>query len=1296
MWPVAVDNPARAAQSTRARREKDRTVSHLARLSLANRTIVALIALIIIGFGVFAIPQLKQELIPSIEFPAVTVSAQYPGAGPQIVEDEVTTPIEDATQGLDGLETETSTSSEGSSNITLQFAYGTDVDDAVGDIQQSINRIESQLPEDVDPQVVSGNSDDIPVLVLAATSSLKQHRLADRLNDVVVPELNKVSGVQETQATGDREQQVDIKLDEKKLRKKGLTASAVSQALTGNGSPIPTGSITKGTKDLSVQVGKNFSSVDDIENLYLTPTGGSSSGASAGGQSPGGPGGAPTGGAATGEAQAPGDAGQAGAGGQATAPKPVKLGKVAEVSLTDAKATSLTRTNGEPSLGLVITAASDGNNVAISDKVHDKLSDLADDVGHGTKLSVVFDQAPFVQDSIRSLGTEGLLGLGFAVLVILVFLLSVRSTIVTAVSIPLSLLIALIALWTGDLSLNLLTLGGLTVAIGRVVDDSIVVLENIKRHLGYGEEKRQAVLDGVREVATAVTASTLTTVAVFLPIGFVSGLVGELFRPFALSVTVALLASLVVALTIIPVLSYWFLKPPKVGSDPEAYRQRALEKERRSPLQRAYVPLIRFTTKHRLTTIGLALLIFCGTVAMGAQLKTNFLADSGQNTLTINQTMPVGTNLQTTSKAAKKVGNVLGDVHGVDSYQATVGGGLYGQPTAAGASTATFSVTLDENSDVAKVKDDIRDRLDKLHGAGDVTLGGANGGFASSQIEVQVESTDQSALRAAARKVEHTMAGMSKLTDVSSDLSDRSPRIQVSPKRSDAAKYGLSESAIGQAVQQAMQGSTVTQTTVDGEQRDIVLTTDDPPTSLSDIRDLKLTSAAGQVSLHKVASVKRTNGPVTISHIDGSRSATVSGTPSGQNTGAVTTSLRQKLDDLDLPAGVSYSLAGVSQDQSEAFKNLGLALAAAIVIVFLIMTATFRSLAQPLILMVSVPFAATGAVGLLLGTDTALGVPSLIGLLMLVGIVVTNAIVLMDLINRYRLVEGMEIRDAVIEGSRRRLRPVLMTAIATIFALLPAALGVTGDGGFISQPLAVVVIGGLVSSTFLTLLLVPALYTMLESRKERRRQKRQARHERKEAKRAQRAGTSAVPERPAAVAAVPIANGAAGGASHGADTPWQHDRVRSALAGQNPTVLARMDAGFAVIGDAQFLPGYCVLITDDPEASRLSDLPRERRLAFLADMERLGEAVERVCARRDSAFRRVNIEIQGNLDGFLHAHVWPRYDWEPAENLDHPVARYDDTRWNDPATRLGAQHDELRTELAAELDPDRDPHTVGT
>ncbi|MQA80720.1 MAG: MMPL family transporter [Streptosporangiales bacterium] len=1241
---------------------------HLARLSLANRTIVALAALIVIGFGVFSIPQLKQQLIPNIEFPAAFVVAPYPGASPDIVEDQVTTPIEDAVNGVEGIEDVTSTTGEGVSNISLQFAFGTDLDKASADVDEAINRIQGDLPEDVDPQVVTGSSDQIPAVVFAVTSSLDEQALADRLDEVVVPELNEIDGVRQAEVTGVREQQVTVKLDEEALRKKGLAATSVSEALTANGTPVPAGSVDEDTESISVQVAEKFDSAEDIENIYLTP---------------------------------PAEQGQPPRGG--AAPKPVKLGDVATVTMTEAKTTTITRTNGKPSLGLLVTAAPDGNNVLISDEIRDRLPDLTDRLGNDTELTVVFDQAPYVKDSIKSLGTEGLLGLIFAVIVILLFLLSLRSTIVTAVSIPMSVLIALIAMWTGDLSLNLLTLGGLTVAVGRVVDDSIVVLENIKRHLAYGEEKQQAVLNGVREVATAITASTLTTVAVFVPIAFISGIVGELFRPFAITVTIALLASLFVALTVIPVLCYWFLGAPKRGDeDPAVFEQRAIEKERRSPLQRIYVPVIRFSTKHRFVTVVLALLILAGTGALGTRLQTNFLDASGQNAVTITQEMPTGTNLETTSEAVAKVEDVLADEDAVDSYQVTIGGDPFGGVSTTGAARATYQLTVDEGSDVIAVQDRIRDGVNDISEIGTVAVnaGQGGGGFAaSSQLQVVVQSTDADSLEDGAEQVRKAVAGTDDVTDVSSDLTENAPRIQVATKRSEAARHGLTDGAIGQAVASALQGSTVTQMTIDSQQHDVVLTTDDPPESLADIKALPLQTPLGEVRLDDVATVTQGAGPATISHVDGSRSATITATPGAENTGAVTAELTQKLNDLDLPAGVSYNLGGVSQDQSDAFTSLGLALVAAIVIVFLIMAATFRSLAQPLILMVSVPFAATGAIGLLLATGTSLGVPALIGVLMLVGIVVTNAIVLVDLMNRYR-VAGMGVSEAVIEGGRRRLRPVVMTAVATICALTPMALGVTENdgGGFISQSLAIVVIGGLVSSTLLTLVVVPTLYTSLELGKERRAAKRAARRERKAVRKGGQptpapapvaepepaAETAATPVAPV-VAAVPAADGSRVN-GHVAAPPWTHDRVGAALAGDNPTVLTRLEGGFAAIGDVQFLPGYSVLLTDDPDATRLTDLPRTRRLQFLADVERLAEAVERVCARRDPAFRRINIEIQGNEDGFLHAHVWPRYEWEPGDVSNRPVGRYGDDRWQDPSTRLGPQHDELRAEILAELD----------
>ncbi|WXK68889.1 efflux RND transporter permease subunit [Nonomuraea sp. N2-4H] len=765
--------------------------------------------------------------------------------------------------------------------------------------------------------------------------------------------------------------------------------------------------------------------------------------------------------------------------------KPVKLGDVAVIKRGLAEATTITRTDGKASLGLSVTMVPDGNAVAISRDIREKLPELTRALGDSsdTAVSVVFDQAPYVEQSIESLTTEGLLGLVFAVLVILVFLLSVRSTLVTAVSIPLSVVIALLVLWAGDHSLNLLTLGALTIAVGRVVDDSIVVLENIKRHLGYGEAKMQAILTAVREVAGAVTASTLTTVAVFAPIALVGGMVGELFSPFAITVTVALLASLVVSLTVVPVLAYWFLTAPDLSPE-EARRQRAEAeaKELRSPLQRAYLPVLRFATRFKLVTILIGVAVFVATMGIAGSLRTNFLDASGQNTLSLSQRMPVGTDLATTDKAARKVEEVLAGQAGVETYQVNVGGGsAMAGGLGGGADRASFSVTLAEDADAAAVEAELREKIDGLSGVGEVTVGGAagGGGFAVDTIEVIVRASDAGTLSAAAEKVTSALGEVPGLRDVSSNLESSAPRVEVVVNREKAAERGLSEAAVGQAVAQAFRGAPLGQITLDGRSSDLVLRGAEAPDDIKAIKDLRLPTAAGLVKLSSVASVRQVDGPTQVTRIDGERSATVSARAvDAGNLGAVTQELTEKLDGLDLGAGASYEIGGVSADQADAFEDLGLAILAAIAIVFMIMVATFRSFVQPVILLVSIPFAATGAIGLLVATDTALGVPALIGMLMLVGIVVTNAIVLIDLINQYRE-QGMGVVEAVIEGGRRRLRPILMTAVATICALTPMALGVTGSGGFISQPLAIVVIGGLVSSTLLTLVLVPTLYVVV-------------------------------------------------------------------------------------------------------------------------------------------------------------------------------------------------------------------------
>ncbi|MEV5005403.1 efflux RND transporter permease subunit [Streptomyces sp. NPDC056159] len=1032
-------------------------MSWLSRFSLAQRALIGLMSIVALVFGAIAIPQLKQQLLPSIELPIVSVLAPYQGASPDVVEKQVVEPLENNLKAVDGITGFTSTASEGNAVIMASFDYGNNTKQLVADVQQAVNRARAQLPSDVDPQVVAGSTDDMPTVVLAVTSDKDQQALADQLDKSVVPELKNIDGVGQVTVDGVRDLQVTVTPDDKKLAAAGLSSAALSQALQAGGATLPAGSFDENGANRTVQVGGGFTSLKQIQDLMVA------------GEGPG---------------AAPG------------AKKPVRLGDVATVKQEPAKADSITRTDGKPSLSVVVTMDHDGSAVAISNAVEDKLPALREALGSGAKITVVSDQGPAVAKAIDGLTTEGALGLLFAVLVILAFLASVRSTLVTAVSIPLSVVLALIVLWTRDLSLNMLTLGALTIAIGRVVDDSIVVLENIKRHLGYGEERREAILTAVREVAGAVTSSTLTTVAVFLPIGLVGGMVGELFGPFSLTVTAALLASLLVSLTVVPVLSYWFLRAPKgTPAQAEEARRRAEEKEAASRLQRLYVPVLRFATRRRLTSVLIAVVVLFATFGMTPLLKTNFFDPGEQKVLTVKQQLKPGTSLASTDAAARKVEHELAQVDGVKDYQVTIGSSGFMAAFGGGTDTnrASYQVMIEDSASADDVRTRIEDRLHKLSGVGTTTIA-AGAGFGDQDLKVVVKGGDADALRRAAEQVRTAVAGLHGVTDVTSDLSQSVPRISVRANDK-AAAAGFTDQSLGMAVAQAVKGTTAAKAMLDDTERNVVIRSAKPATTLAELKNLRL----GPVKLGDIATVKLVDGPVSMTRIDGQRAATITAKPTGDNTGAVSADLQSKINSLKLPAGATAEIGGVTSDQNDAFKNLGLAMLAAIAIVFMLLVATFRSLVQPLILLVSIPFAATGALGLLIATGTPMGVPAMIGMLMLIGIVVTNAIVLIDLVNQYRE-RGYGVVEAVVEGGRHRLRPILMTALATIFALLPMALGVTGEGGFIAQPLAVVVIGGLITSTLLTLLLVPTLYAMLELRKERRAKKREAKRAAREEK----------------------------------------------------------------------------------------------------------------------------------------------------------------------------------------------------
>ncbi len=1023
----------------------------LAKLSLANRALIALITVFASVFGVITMSSLKQELIPSIEFPQITVITSMPGASPEVVDKQVSGPLETALNGVEGLESTSSTSRNGVSQISMVFTYGSNLDRARNQIDRAISNAKRSLPDDVQPQAIAGSISDFPIVFLAVSSDKPLSELNADLARLSVPRLQKIDGVRGAEVTGGATQHISILPRPDAMAAAGATLQSISNALRNNGALIPAGTIEEQGKTLSLQIG---SPVDSLAAVKALPLGGVKTAAT--------------------------------------------IGSVADVSITEDARTSITRTNGKETLALSVTKKPEGDTVAISHAVKDAIPQLEAELGSNATFTPVFDQAPFIEKSIKDLTTEGLLGLGFAVAVILVFLMSVRSTLVTAVSIPLSLLITFIGLSATGYSLNILTLGALTIAIGRVVDDSIVVIENIKRHLSYGEPKITAILTSIREVAGAITASTLTTVAVFLPIAFVAGLAGELFRPFALTVTIALLSSLLVSLTIVPVLAYWFLRNPaaKAGAPEASAREiaaKAHEAEQRTLLQRGYLPVLSKTQKHPVVTLVAAVLVLGGTAAMTPLLATDLLGRSGENSMTVRQALPAGTSLADASAAAVKLEDVLRNIDGIKDVQVTTGNAQSGFSAllSAGASNSSFTVVTDEKANQGKLQETVRSELAKVPGAGKVTVGSQQGGFGtSSTVDITLKAATTPDLRTASDALVRALEGVPGSSEVATNLAASQPVVQVNVDRAKAVAAGLNEEQVAGVLATTISPVAAGTVRIDTNDFPVRIGEGTRFTSIAAVRAIPLPAAAGPVPLGTIASVEQVDVPVSITASNGQRTARVSVTPSGSNLGAVSTEVQARLKTVELPPGVTATIGGATTQQAESFGQLGLALLAAIAIVYVIMVAAFKSLVQPLILLVSVPFAATGAIALLLVTGVPLGLPSLIGMLMLVGIVVTNAIVLIDLINQYRQPRngepGMRVAEAITHGARQRLRPILMTALATVFALTPMALGLTGGGGFISQPLAIVVIGGLISSTALTLVLVPVLYRLVEGRREKR------------------------------------------------------------------------------------------------------------------------------------------------------------------------------------------------------------------
>ena len=1049
---------------------------------LKRTSVLLLVTFALLGFGVFAITQIKSELFPNINFPVISISTVYPGASPEDVAEQVSKPIEAAVGSLPRITSLKSTSADSISILVLQFDYGTDLKDTEATINQNLRSV--TLPTGpngsvIQPSVARVDFGASPIITASLIGNANQNSadLEKVAREQIVPALTSLDGVASVNVVGGATNQVSVAFDLAKLRDKGLTISGVQQILNANNITLPAGSIIQNGQNVPIRTTGALTTLDQIANLIVGVKG-QAAGTGAGGFGGGAQGAAP-GGQTGGAAPTTGTATQTGG-----APQIVKLSDVATVTYGPATASSISRTDRKPSVTIQVLKTQAGNTVKASELVRNKLNDIKGTLGGSYDVKVIYDQSVQINESIDGLVREGALGAVFAIIIIFLFLRNIRSTLVTAVSIPTSVLVALLLMWWQGISLNVITLSAFAIAVGRVVDDAIVVLENIFRHVTMGEPVPVAVRRGTKEVASAITSSTIATVCVFLPLGFVGGVTSQFFLPFALTITFALIASLIVALTIIPVFAQWFISRKLSLKMAEAEHKDTF-------LQRIYTPILRWALGHRIITVVAALVLFVGSVGIVPLLPVAFLpSDESDKILAVATAFPPGTDSATVDANAQKLEEALTKYPKTQTISTTIGsgGGSFGQAQRAlGATTngASLQVRFSEDTDLKKTTDELKALLKPLTPQGGrISIGEVNNGSNSNTLTLILDGSNQDSVRKASDQVLAAIKDVGALQNLRSDISALTPQITITINPNAALPAGQTAIGIASTLRTYIQGQSVTQVRIDqsgGQPVNVQFSV--PADTASDIEKIKALTfgtnpATGQpMTLGQIATVAQGQGPTQVTRISQKPAATITADITDQNTGGVTSDVQKRVKALTLPAGVEYYFGGTQQQQSNAFSGLFIAFGIAILLVYVTLVLIFGSLLDPFVILLSLPLASVGAFTALLVTGRAIGLPAMIGILMLIGIVVTNAIVLIDLVVQLRG-QGHAKNEALLMAGRSRLRPILMTALATILALSPLALGFA-KGSVIGAELATVVIGGLLTSTLLTLVVIPCIYSLL-------------------------------------------------------------------------------------------------------------------------------------------------------------------------------------------------------------------------
>ncbi len=1026
---------------------------------LKNKFAVWIMTFIILAAGIYAGTTMKMEQMPSIKLPVVSVTTMYPGATPDDVSEKVTKPIEQSIQNINGVENFESKSYPSASSVQIIFDYDKDLDKATKEINDALAK--APLPEGVGAPVVSTFTfDQIPILGYGIKSGeMGLEKLTELVERDLVPSLEGIEGVQSADVTGQQLTEVQIKFHQDLLAMYGLTETMATQMIQGATARFPLGVMELDKSEKSVVIDGKIMTLPDLKAIKFPAI--------------------PVSGAAGGQGQS-----QSAQGSSTTLPTQeqllmmptITLGELADVEKVG-KVQSIARTNGDQAISFAIVKSQTGNTVEVADQVAEKIKKFEKD--NDVEMIKIMDMATPVKDSVSTMIGKALFGALFAVLIIWFFLRSIKSTLIAIVSIPLSLLIAIFLLKQVDVTLNIMSLGALTVAIGRVIDDSIVVIENIFRRMSNRNEQltgKDLIREATKQVFKPIMSSTLVTIAVFLPMGLVGGMVGEMFLPFALAIVFALLASLLIAITVVPMLTHMFFK--------NGLSKKFIHEEgKHSKLALKYRSILDWSLSHKIIPTVIVLLLFAGSIALPATglLGANMMSSEADKMIYVTFKPNPGQTLDDVDMAVQKVEKLFLEKTDVESVQISAGGENPFTPGDNKSAILTAQYKKDSKN-FTKEKEQVLADLKEDNAVGiwkepNFGMGG------TSTISYNVFGPKMIDLTETVNAIEKIMTDNENLKDVSSTMQEAYDEYTFVVDQEKATKLGLSSAQIGLALYPNQKHPVITTVKENNDELSVYIEgKKDNFTTVEDIKNKKITSPLGvEVRLGDIVTVNEGKTSDTITRRDGKIYAAVNATPTDKDITKASKEVQEKIDDLNLPKGISVEAAGAQLDMEESFGQLFVAMGAAVAIVYLILVLTFGGALAPFAVLFALPLTVIGALFGLFIAGEVIEATSLIGMLMLIGIVVTNAIVFIDRVIRNQK-KGLSVRESLLEAGVTRLRPILMTAIATIGALIPLALGFESSA-MISKTLAITVIGGLTSSTLLTLLIVPMVYESLTNLK---------------------------------------------------------------------------------------------------------------------------------------------------------------------------------------------------------------------